>query len=541
VTENEGAGIRAVAGRLGWATTPEVFAASESALLRGHHLALVASEGSGVEAVYAAAALSTEENDPAEDAGSVRALVLCPTDERAARVARSVSRAIGPDEGGIFLVGGGMEADSVPAGTRIVVSRPSRVLPAIRSGRFGTGGLGLLVLDGVSDLEQLDEWSSVEPLLDAVGSEVRKVAVTGRPNDAFRQLLDRQLPRARRWPEELLPVAGSDSEASGEHVSESPLRVAVGPGSEWLSLLDACIAEAGTADGAIRVTCADPDDVDEVAAALAVGGHSVTREGPEIRLEPCATEVGARAGIWFGAPLDLSDFEKALTGTEHRFVIIDPARLHHVETLARRAGMPVTPAGGAPLTDPLDAVVNYRRRLEDAVRSADYVPELLVLEPLIARYGAARVAAGLSALHRRRDDEAGAIVPWPDIEAASLAGIAAPPGSGRDRDVSSQLRKRSDTGAGGERRPGTTPRGARSAWTKLYFGIGRKDDIKPGDLVGAITGETGIVGGQIGKIDIRGGFSLVEVDSQVVDDVLRRLQGVTIRGQDVPVRPDRER
>ncbi|MBK5099098.1 MAG: DbpA RNA binding domain-containing protein, partial [Gemmatimonadetes bacterium] len=79
------------------------------------------------------------------------------------------------------------------------------------------------------------------------------------------------------------------------------------------------------------------------------------------------------------------------------------------------------------------------------------------------------------------------------------------------------------------------------AWTKLFFGIGRKDDIKPGDLVGAITGETGIVGGQIGKIDIRGGFTLVEIDSQVVDDVVRKLAGVTIRGQEVPVRLDRDR
>jgi ATP-dependent RNA helicase DeaD len=85
------------------------------------------------------------------------------------------------------------------------------------------------------------------------------------------------------------------------------------------------------------------------------------------------------------------------------------------------------------------------------------------------------------------------------------------------------------------------PRGARTAWTKLFFGIGRKDDIKPGDLVGAITGETGIVGGQIGKIDIRGGFTLVEIDSQVVDEVVRKLAGVTIRGQEVPVRPDRDR
>ncbi len=541
MTENEGGGIHAVAGRLGWATVPEVLAASETALGRGHHLAVIASEGSGVEAVYAAAALLIGEADPNVDAGAVRALVLCPTDERAARVARSMRRAIGPDGGNVYLVGAGMEADGVPAGTMIVVSRPSRVLPAIRSGRLGTGALDLLVLDGVADLEHLDEWSSVEPLLEAVGPDVRKIAATGRADVGFRQLLDRQLPRARRWPEDLLPAAGPEGEASGEiERAGPPVRVAVGPEAEWLELLESCIAETGNPDGTIRVTCADPDQADEVAAGLAVGGREVDRDGPAIRVGAIDPEGTVSTGILFGAPVNLSVFETAFAGCDDRFAIVDPARLNHLETLSRRAGLPTIPAGGAPLTDPLDAVVNYRRRLEDAVRSADFVPELLVLEPLIIRYGAARVAAGLSALLRRRDDDVGSVIPWPDIEAASLTGVPADQGPPRGESAS-QPRRRGEVGSVGERSHGATPRGARSAWTKLYFGIGRKDEIKPGDLVGAITGETGIVGGQIGKIDIRGGFSLVEVDSQVVDDVLRRLQGVTIRGRDVPVRADRER
>ena len=42
--------------------------------------------------------------------------------------------------------------------------------------------------------------------------------------------------------------------------------------------------------------------------------------------------------------------------------------------------------------------------------------------------------------------------------------------------------------------------------------------------MGAITGETGIAGAQIGKIEIRGSFSLVEIDSQVVDRVIDKLK-----------------
>jgi hypothetical protein len=73
----------------------------------------------------------------------------------------------------------------------------------------------------------------------------------------------------------------------------------------------------------------------------------------------------------------------------------------------------------------------------------------------------------------------------------------------------------------------------------LYFGVGRRDEAQPGDLVGAITGEAEIAGGQVGKIEIMGNFSLVEIDSQVADEVVARLDGATIRGRTVPVRLDR--
>lgn len=541
MTDREGAGIAAVAARLGWESVPEVLRANETALGRGHHLALVATEGSGVETVYAVAALQAAKADDGESAEGLCTLVLCATDERAGRVARALRTALGLETESIFLATGRWTpADGIPDGTGVLVSRPSRVLPAIRSGHLATASIRLLVLDEVASLTHLDEWASVEPILETVGSEVRKIAATGRPDPAFRQLLERQLPRARRWPEELLPIAGADMEAGdGPPLSGQAVRIAVGPTSERLSLLESCVSAAEAASGAIIVTCADPREAAETAAALAVLGREATVRGDEVRLGGGGAETGPEARILLGAPTGLQEFTSALEGADLRFVVVEPGRLAHIETLARRAGMPVSPVGGASLSDPLDAVVIYRGRLEDAIRSTDVVPELLVLEPLIDRYGGARVAAALSALLRRRDSASSPVVPWPDIEAASLGGTAR--GGDRVPEVSPRSSRKTDSGRRPDRSSAATPRGARPAWTKLYLGIGKKDEIKPGDLVGAITGETGIVGGQIGKIELRGGFSIVEIDSQVVDDVLRKLQGVTIRGQEVPVRLDRER
>jgi ATP-dependent RNA helicase DeaD len=64
--------------------------------------------------------------------------------------------------------------------------------------------------------------------------------------------------------------------------------------------------------------------------------------------------------------------------------------------------------------------------------------------------------------------------------------------------------------------------------------------VRPGDLVGAITGETDAVGGQIGKIDIRDSYSLVDVETGIADHVIRELSGAAIRGRRVEVRRDRE-
>jgi ATP-dependent RNA helicase DeaD len=58
--------------------------------------------------------------------------------------------------------------------------------------------------------------------------------------------------------------------------------------------------------------------------------------------------------------------------------------------------------------------------------------------------------------------------------------------------------------------------------------------------VGCITGESGIAGGKVGRIDIREGFSVVEVAAEVAERVLRSLTHATLRGRAVNARPFRE-
>ena len=78
-----------------------------------------------------------------------------------------------------------------------------------------------------------------------------------------------------------------------------------------------------------------------------------------------------------------------------------------------------------------------------------------------------------------------------------------------------------------------------AGWAKLFITVGRKDNASAKDLVGALIKEVGLEKGQIGKIDVRESFSLVDVASAVMNQAVQRLSGVTIRGRRVTARPDR--
>jgi ATP-dependent RNA helicase DeaD len=75
--------------------------------------------------------------------------------------------------------------------------------------------------------------------------------------------------------------------------------------------------------------------------------------------------------------------------------------------------------------------------------------------------------------------------------------------------------------------------------TPLFVGAGRSAGIRPGDLVGAITGEAHLTARQLGKITIGAHHSFVEVPESLVDRVIRAMQRTTLRGKKVDVRRER--
>ena len=70
----------------------------------------------------------------------------------------------------------------------------------------------------------------------------------------------------------------------------------------------------------------------------------------------------------------------------------------------------------------------------------------------------------------------------------------------------------------------------------LCIGAGRKDKLRPGDILGALTGEAGIPGAQVGKIAIFDFQAFVAVDRSIAKQALQRLNSGKIKGRSLRVR-----
>ena len=71
---------------------------------------------------------------------------------------------------------------------------------------------------------------------------------------------------------------------------------------------------------------------------------------------------------------------------------------------------------------------------------------------------------------------------------------------------------------------------------RLMIEAGRRNNVSPGDIVGAIANEANVPGKSIGAIDIYDDFTIVEVPAQFSEQILKSMMGATVRGREVRVR-----
>lgn len=79
--------------------------------------------------------------------------------------------------------------------------------------------------------------------------------------------------------------------------------------------------------------------------------------------------------------------------------------------------------------------------------------------------------------------------------------------------------------------------GSEPGMVRLFMNIGRKQNVRARDIVGAIAGETGLSGKLIGTIDVYDKYTFVEVPKEYAKDVLKIMNNTQIKGKPINVEP----
>ncbi|HBI72490.1 MAG TPA: ATP-dependent RNA helicase, partial [Lachnospiraceae bacterium] len=79
--------------------------------------------------------------------------------------------------------------------------------------------------------------------------------------------------------------------------------------------------------------------------------------------------------------------------------------------------------------------------------------------------------------------------------------------------------------------------GAEAGMVRLFINLGKKQNVRPGDFLGAIAGETGMPGKLIGTIDMYDKYTFVEVPREYASEVIQVMKSAKIKGKSINIEP----
>jgi ATP-dependent RNA helicase DeaD len=524
-------------------------------LVEGRDLQGQAATGTGKTAAYALPIL--QRLSSGRRGAGPSALVLVPTRELAIQVSEALYR-YGKELGArvVPVYGGqpiGRQLRALDAGVDVVVATPGRALDHLQRGTLRLGGVGTVVLDESDEMLDMGFAEDIEAILDETPDDRQTVLFSA----TMPRRLDALARRYLRDPVRLQIARASDQPGVAPQVRQTAYVVPRAAKPAALGrVLD---LESPTA---AIVFCRTRDEVDSLTETLNARGYRAEALHGGMSQEQRDRVMGRlRSGT-----------AELLVATDVAARGLDVEQLTHVvnydipaapETYVHRIGR-VGRAGREGVAITLVEPRGHRmlKTIERVARAPIAVEKLPTVADLRARRLELTRAALRESLLEDEDDldrfraVVDALTDEFDVVDVALAAVKLAHEAGGPADDDEEIpdvRIRSDSGrpagdggrdAGrGPRRDGPgRDRPRRSGGgdtTRLYIGLGRTAGVRPGDLVGAITGEAGLSGRDIGAIEIAQRFSLVEVPAPAANDVMAALRSSTIKGRRPTVRLDR--
>ena len=542
---------------LGYEEPTPIQQAAIPPLLDGRDLVGQAATGTGKTAAFALPVL--QRILAAGGRTEPLALVLVPTRELAVQVSEAM-HSYGHDMGARVLpiYGGepiGRQLGALKRGVDVVVATPGRALDHINRGTLKLSGLEIVVLDEADEMLDMGFAEDIEEILgNTPGS--RQTALF---SATIPPRIDGMVRRHLRNPVRVelgRRLGRQTSSAPAESLLVRQTAYIVPRGHKPAALGRVLDLEAPTAT---VVFCRTRDEVDQLteilngrgyrAEALHGGMDQTHRDRVMSRLRSqsidllVATDVAAR-----GLDIDQLthvvnyDVPSAPDSYVHRIgrvgragregtaiTLVEPREHRMLKTIERATRQPIT-------IEKLPTVADLRARRLELMRAAlresllkddDLDGFRAVVEPLGAEFDLFEVALAAVRLAHEASGTPHEEEELPEAELSSTD-------DRNGRRKANGREQRQPAGRGQRRgRPGT------AGTTRLFVGTGRASGVRPQDLVGAITGESYLSGGDIGAIEIADRFSLVEVPESAADDVVAALRQASIKGRKTTVRRER--
>ncbi|CAM3267704.1 DEAD/DEAH box helicase [Occultella aeris] len=537
--------------RMGFTTPTDIQAAVIPALLAGRDVTGVAQTGTGKTAAFGLPLLATI--DPEQR--RVQALVLTPTRELAMQVSEAIGAMAAASRGVnvLAIYGGspyGPQLRGIQNGAQVVVGTPGRVIDMLERGALDLSGLRFLALDEADEMLRMGFAEDVDQILTHASSDRQTSLFSATMPPAIRKV-------ARTHMNDPVEVATSRQSSTTDTITQTfavvPFRHKIGALARVLATTP---AEAALVFVRTRGTAEDVGSalIERGINAATISGDVAQRERERIveRLRNgtlnvlVATDVAARGldvdriglVVNFDVPGEPEAYVHRIgrTGRAGRTGIAltfltprEKGRLRAIERVTR------TPLTEVPIPTPAQVSAHRATTVLESVTDRIDKGRLESYREQLAEF-----------LLNAVDTPAGDPL---DVASALLAlavGDAGPkPWREGEESADSEFSARFDTerpervarGAHEERRVPTRHR-ASGAGTVYRVAVGHTHGARPQDIVGAITGEGGLRGSDLGKIDIFSRFSLVEISADVSPEASRRIGNARVAGQALKIRPD---
>ncbi|MCR5791618.1 MAG: DEAD/DEAH box helicase [Lachnospiraceae bacterium] len=494
-------------------------------VMEGKDIIGQAQTGTGKTAAFGIPVL--ERIDPSDK--HLQALILCPTRELAIQVAdeiRSLAKfmhgiKVLPVYGGQNIVN---QIRSLKSHVQIVVGTPGRVMDHMRRHTLKFEHLKMMILDEADEMLDMGFRDDIESILEQTPEERQTVLFSATMPGPIRQI-------ARRYQNNATTVRVIKKELTVPKISQYYYEVKERNKTEVLTrLLDMYAPKLSL------VFCNTKKGVDRLIGDLkgrgyfADGIHGDMNQAQRDRVMNrfrngridilVATDVAARgidvddveAVFNYDLPQDIEYYVHRIgrtgrAGREGRsFTFIVGKEIYKLKEIERHCKTRVK-RRKVPSIDDIESILADKTldQVADTIRQTD-----------LSHY--------ISILEKKLEDEEYTSL---DIAAALLKMTVKPMERDDVEDIPEKMYDTTFANTGAKDR----------GMARLFINIGKKQKVRPGDILGAIAGETNLPGKLVGSIDMFDKFTFVEVPMEHAKNVIQAMKNANIKGKSIHIEP----